>query len=187
MAGALFSNQTFQSQTALEPGEYEDCIFADCQLAGINLSSYVFDHCQWVRCDLSNVVVQETAFRNNSFDECKLLGIHFEDVNTFSLSLHFKDCILNYASFFQLKIPGTEFLGCKMEEVNLEEADLRRAVFRDCMLVNSSFSYANLEEADFRTALQFSINPEHCKLKGARFSRHNLEGLLVSCQIRIEP
>lgn len=186
MAYNFFTNQKFQSLTALTPGEYENCTFIDCQLPGADLSGFVLDHCQWIYCDLSMAIIKGTSIRENFFDGCKLLGIHFEDANPFSISFHFKVCILNYASFFQMKIPGTKFEGCQMAEVNLEEADLRRSGFRECHLLNASFDYARLEEADFRTAYDFRINPVRCKLQGALFSRNNLEGLLNQFGIRME-
>lgn len=186
MAEAYFSNQKFQSVNTLDPGEYEDCVFTDCQLSGTDLSGLVFDQCSWVRCDLSTATIKGTAFRDNSFESCKLMGLHFEDVNSFSLSFSFKDCLLQYASFFQLKIPATEFLECHLEEANMEEADLRRAVFQGCNLTNTGFDYANLEDADFRTAYHFRIHPDKCKLQGARFASNNLEGLLTHYKIKVE-
>ncbi|HAD10829.1 MAG TPA: hypothetical protein DCF33_00170 [Saprospirales bacterium] len=186
MASAYFSNEKFQSINTLEPGEYEDCVFMDCPLTATDLSGLVFDQCRWLRCDLSTAIINGTAFRDNSFESCKLMGLHFEDANPFSLSFTFKDCLLQYASFFRLKIPGTAFLHCQMEEVNLEETDLRRAVFQDCNLLNAGFDYANLEETDFRTAHHFRIHPDRCKIQGARFAAGNLEGLLTHYKIKVE-
>jgi len=48
------------------------------------------------------------------------------------------------------------------------------------------FSRNNLSGVDFRTASNFAIDPEDNKMKGAKFSSENLEGLLKKYGIIVE-
>lgn len=107
-----------------------------------------------------------------------MLGIKFEECNPFLLSFTFEECILNFSSFYQLKIKETKFKNCKMEQVDFTEADLARSMFKNCDLSAAVFSNTNLAKADLFSALNFNIDPELNKITGAKFSSGNLAGLL---------
>ncbi|MFT5214696.1 MAG: hypothetical protein ACI9WV_002428, partial [Patiriisocius sp.] len=56
----------------------------------------------------------------------------------------------------------------------------------DSNLKEAIFNGTNLEQTDFITAFNFEINPEKNHLKGAKFSKENLFGLLSDYKIIIE-
>ena len=114
------------------------------------------------------------------------MGLHFDDCNGFLMSFNFDNCLLNYASFYQLKLKNTRFNQCKLEDVSFEKTDLTNAVFNHCELNKAVFDNTQLEGADFRTAFNFSINPEINNVKKARFSNQNIAGLLDKYKIIIE-
>ncbi len=59
------------------------------------------------------------------------------------------------------------------------------AVFDACDLAGAIFINSNLENADFRTASNFIIDPTDNKIKNARFSPNNIEGLLTKFKIKL--
>jgi uncharacterized protein YjbI with pentapeptide repeats len=94
--------------------------------------------------------------------------------------------LLNFSSFYQLKILNTKFNNCNLEEVDFTEAQISNAVFENCDLKNAVFDQTNLENSDFRTAFNFIIQPNQNKLKNAKFNRDSIEGLLTEFKITIE-
>lgn len=73
-----------------------------------------------------------------------------------------------------------------MQEVDFTESDLNTAKFDNCNLGLSIFKNTILEKADFRTSYNYSIDPESCKIKGAKFARLGLAGLLDKYNLTIE-
>ncbi|HIC30288.1 MAG TPA: pentapeptide repeat-containing protein, partial [Flavobacteriaceae bacterium] len=60
-----------------------------------------------------------------------------------------------------------------------------KANFDNCDLKNAVFEQTNLEQANFFTAINYSINPERNKIKGAKFSKDQISGLLDTYKIII--
>jgi fluoroquinolone resistance protein len=116
-----------------------------------------------------------------------MLGLHFDDCNPFLLSFDFSSCILNFSSFYRLKLKNIRFEDCKLEEAEFVETDLTGAIFKNCDLRGAVFEGAILEHADLRTAFHFSIDPEKTRIKRAKFSVQNVGGLLGKYNIFIEP
>ncbi|MCE2823756.1 MAG: pentapeptide repeat-containing protein [Saprospiraceae bacterium] len=162
------------------PAEYEDCTFRHLDLSGTSLADYSFTDCQFTDCNLSNIAVSNTSFREVRFRNCKMLGILFEDCHTFLLEMSFDNCNLGMASFRALKLPGTVFNACILHEADFSEANMKQAVFRDCDLLDAVFDYTELENADLVSARNYRIHPERNRLKGARFSYPEVEGLLAA-------
>lgn len=184
-ADQSFQNQNFQ-ETSLPLGEYENCNFTNCVFLNADLSGIIFSECSFVDCDLSMATIKGTAFRDTKFKNCKLLGLHFDDCNPFSLSFDFEGCILHFASFFRLKIPRTVFKNCKLEDVEFVETDLSNAVFIQSDLHRAIFEGTNLEGADLRSAFNFSIDPEKNRIQKGKYSSQNISGLLLQHKIIIE-
>jgi fluoroquinolone resistance protein len=84
-----------------------------------------------------------------------LVGVLFQNCNTFLLAFSFKNCILNLISFYQLKISNTRFLNCKMHQVDLTETEAKNTSFLNCDLKGSIFDTTILKNADFSTAFNF--------------------------------
>lgn len=114
-----------------------------------------------------------------------MLGIDFENCNNFSFEVSFESCLLNHSTFFQVNLKNTKFTKTKLQEVDFTEADLSGSSFNNCDLQRAVFGRTNLGKVDFRTAENFTIDPEENRVKGALFSRHNLDGLLMKYQIKI--
>lgn len=179
-------DQEFEKINLIQLAEYENCKFIQCDFSNQDLSGYKFIDCQFILCNLSLVKLQKTVLQDVVFKDCKLLGIKFELSNPYSLSFSFDGCQLNHASFYQLKIPKTIFKQTALVEVDFAETNLYAASFQDCDLSGANFDNTNLENADLRTAYHFSIHPMKNKIKKARFSSNNLNGLLDSFHILID-
>jgi len=131
-------------------------------------------------------ILGETSFRDVSFKDSKLLGLHFNKCNKFLLFMKYENCILNFSSFYQVNLKKTIFKECKLQEVDFVESNLTQAVFLECDLTKAVFNNTILEGADFRTSFNFSIHPSNNRLKKARFSRENVMGLLDGIGIIID-
>ncbi|TWI18844.1 pentapeptide repeat protein [Sphingobacterium siyangense] len=130
--------------------------------------------------------IDGAGFRNAVFKYCKLLGLDFARCSKFVFSFKFEECILDYSNFFGTSLKKTPFLNCSLKEVEFTETNLSEATFNGCNLMGARFLNTNLEKADFRMADNFSIDLEHNKLKKAKFSSLNLEGLLYKYQLDIQ-
>lgn len=181
-----FENQTFEKQELLFQGEYENCTFKSCSFSGQDLSNYTFIECVFEHCDLSSSQVKNTSFKDVKFKHCKLLGVNFSEVNIFLLDIHFEYSMLNYASFYQLKLTKNQFKHCLFEDTDFSEADLTGAQFMECDFRGAMFDQTNLEKADFRSSINYAIDPEANRIRKAKFSREGALGLLSKYDIGIE-
>jgi uncharacterized protein YjbI with pentapeptide repeats len=107
-------------------------------------------------------------------------------VDSLLFSVEFKDCVLDYAKFYTLKLKGTTFSNCSLIAVDFMNSDLTEVVFDNCDLHKSVFVDAVANKADFTTSYNFSIDPEKNKLKKARFSEAGLKGLLDKYDIIVK-
>lgn len=183
------SDETFTkkdfTKTPLESGEYDNCVFSSCIFYESRLTEISFINCVFNDCDLSLAKIENTAFREVEFNSCKMVGVDFEQANGFGLRLSFKNSNLSHAVFFQKDLRKTVFDHCILHETDFTEANLTESRFTQSDLSGCIFDRTHLEKADFREALNFSIIPENNFLKKARFSQHNLAGLLIHSGIEI--
>lgn len=93
---------------------------------------------------------------------------------------------MNHSSFYQLDIRKTVFKNCILNEADFTEANLSNSVFTDSNLSNAVFDRTILDNSDFRNAIDFSIDPNQNQLKKTKFSQDNLSGLLDRLNIIIE-
>ncbi len=166
--------------------EYENCSFINCNFSGANLGKLSFLECEFENCDFSSAKTVGTGFKEVVFRNCKLLGLAFDTCSEFLLSFRFTDCILNFSSFYRLKIPKTIFSNCKLLEVDFTEVELSAASFSGSDLAGAIFQGSRLDNSDFRGAINYSINPQENLLTGARFSLPEVVGLLDVYRIRVE-
>lgn len=185
-----FSDETFEKvnyqEKPLHRGDYENCEFKNCDFSGAQLTDVKFIDCSFISSDLSNLMIKNVALNNVKFSGCKMLGFHFDRCHPFGLSFGFTDCILDYATFYQLKIMKTIFKNCSIREGDFTEADLSHAVFEQCDLDKVIFDNTILDQADLRTAYHFSLNMEKNKAKKAKFAIPGVLGLLSKYDIVIE-
>ena len=72
-------NKANFKETPLKKGEYENCIFRDCEFSETDLSDFIFTDCVFDRCNISVVKMNKASFRDSIFQHCKMLGLHFVD------------------------------------------------------------------------------------------------------------
>jgi uncharacterized protein YjbI with pentapeptide repeats len=72
-----------------------------------------------------------------------------------------------------------------MLEVDFSQADLSGASFMGSDMSGTVFDRSNLEKADFREAVNYQIDPEINKVKGAKFDLEGLPGLLGKWGIKV--
>jgi len=180
----VFNGVNFTEQR-LKKGEYNRCQFTNCLFSGVDLSYMVFSECVFENCDLSNARLNSTSWKEVQFNECKLLGLIFSDSNPFLMAMNFRGCQLNFSSFYQLNLKGSQFQQCSLHEVDFTETNLTGASFHQSDLSGAIFEQTTLEKADFRAAQNYSIDPALNKLKKARFSMPDVVGLLYKLDIQI--
>ena len=182
-----FTDQTFQnlSPTDFQLGEYSDCTFVGCNISNLNFQGTSFENCRFRDCDLSNAKVFKVSFQQVQFQRCKTLGIQFTTANHFLMEFGFEHCQLDYCNFFKLKLKKTKFFHCNLVEVDFSHAELQEASFEGSNLSGAVFDQSNLDKADFRGAVNYRIDPEENKVKGAKFDLEGLPGLLVKWGIKV--
>lgn len=181
----VFKNINY-TEAELPKAEYDNCTFIDCVFTDGYISNITFLECEFIDCNLSMVKSKQTTLNNVKFINCKLVGFPFNTCNDFLMSLNFKGCNLNLASFNNLNLKGTQFNNCNLQEVDFTETDLTGCEFLNCNLNRAIFDKTNLEKTDFSTASDFFINPEINNLKFAQFSKNNVIGLLKKYNIKIK-
>ena len=185
-----FEEQTFEkidyTATPLKKGEYEYCVFRNCDLSRADLSGIRFSDCEFSGCNLSLAVFNQTGLQGVTFKDCKMLGLHFERCNEFGLSVSFQNCSLNHSSFFGVKIKKTVFKNCQLQETDFTDSDLSGSTIENCDFLQATFLNTNLEKADLRSSINYAIDPELNKIKKAYFSLYGVPGLLAKYDIRID-
>ncbi len=183
-------DQTFEKQDYttlhLAKGEYEGCVFNACNFNASNLSNINFIDCTFTNCNLSTASLGNTGLRNVIFSDCKMLGMHFENCNTFLFAVSFTKCYLNLSSFYKCNMKKSVFISCSLHEVDFTECDLSAASFLHCDFHLSVFGNTILEKADLRTSFNYTLDPELNKIKKAKFSLQGSTGLLHKYNIEIE-
>lgn len=174
------------SENPLPKGEYDHCSFVNCNFSGTDLSGINFTECEFNGCNLSLTKTIQTAIRNITFKDCKLMGIHFARCNEFLFAANFENCILDHSSFYKRNLKNTKFINCILKEVDFTECNLSNSIFDHCDLLNTTFDNTILEKADLISSYNYAINPETNRIKKAKFSIAGAIGLLRQYDIEIE-
>jgi len=186
----LFENKEYSSVDfsgqKLSHSEYDSCAFKNCNFSNADISDNDFINCRFDACNFALVKISGSGLKDVEFVGCKLVGINFDHCTDFLFAVGFRNCILDYSSFFGKKLKKTRFIDCTMKEVDFSSADLSGAEFNRCDLSMTVFKQSNLENADFRTAFNYAFDPEVNKMKKAKFSSFGLAGLLGKYNIEIE-
>ena len=178
-------NTDFQKEIFIT-GEYEDCIFNNCNLSNSDLSKTIFIDCVFNNCNLSKAKINNVVFRDVKFNGCKLMGLFFETANEHGLAFSFEHSTLDYSSFHKTKIKTTKFMHCSLKEVDFSSADLSECIFNQCDLLNAHFEMCNLEKADFLTAFNYRFDLDQNKVKGSKHSVHQMKDLFEKYKMIIE-
>ncbi|MBT8190761.1 MAG: pentapeptide repeat-containing protein [Saprospiraceae bacterium] len=174
------------TQDTLKKGEYELCIFINCNFSDSDLSDLLFIECEFIECNLSNCKLYGTSFQEVKFSQSKMLGLQFDSCNDFNLSISFECCKLDHSVFQKMNLSRSSFDDCQMEGVDFEEAEMMDVKLLKCDLLNANFDRTNLENADLSYSRNYRIDPERNNIKGARFSFPEVAGLLEKYNIIIE-
>ncbi len=174
------------TKTTIKKGEYDNCIFSNCNFENVHVSNIQFVECEFIDCNFSNTIIKDFAFKDVNFVNCKMIGVKFNEVNSFLLKISFKDCQLSFSSSYKLKTPFTRFKNCNLVEVDFTETIANNCIFDKIDLKRAIFESTNLYKSDFRTAFNFDLNPQNNYLKNAMFSRNSIDGLLLNHKIIIE-
>ncbi len=180
-----FENIDYSCES-LRDREFYKCKFIGCNFTDSDLRGNSFEECTFEDCNFSMTKIEGVGFRDIVFIGCKILGLDFSRCNQFMFSFKFDNCIMDYCIFFGTKLDKTLFKKCSLREVDFTEANLSSSQFTDSDLTGALFSNTNLEKANFRGASNFSIDPEFNKIKNAKFSSHQLEGLLYKYGLDVE-
>lgn len=188
--GELFTALAAPAQTFTR-ADFAACHFDRCIFAESVFSHCAFTDCHFTGCDLSLARVPGSRFTDVRFASSKLLGVDWAAagdavISKLFLSVHFDDCLLNYASFFGLTLRRGRFVGCIAREVDFREADLTEASCTRTDFADSKFHHTNLTKADFRRATNYAINPATNTVTKARFSLPEAVSLLSGFDIVIE-
>ena len=184
-----FEEQVFEglapNNTDLTGMIFEDCSFIKCNLNGAELKRARFINCQFDASDLSNCNIGNSRFRDCSFTGCKLLGLQWIQTEDLSSPM-FQECNLSFANFSGMKMKKTQLLRCNLRDAEFSGADLSESTFQGSDLLNAKFAATILLKCDFRGAINYLINPTDSKVKGARFSFPEAQGLLYGLGIILE-
>lgn len=164
---------------------YLECTFVGCRFTRADLSSILFEGCTFVECDLSNAKVLETGFQETVFERCKIMGVLFETAKVFLFSIEARESVFNHTSFFGVDLQNSTFAKCTFEQSDFSNALCQGVHFFESSFYLARFENTALQRADFTSARDFSIDPNINKVKGTRFSKDNLSGLLDAHPIEI--
>ena len=183
--GQTFSKKDYR-KSPLEKWEYEHCTFIHCDFSDSDISHIQFSACEFRNCNLSMSKMIATSLQNITFKDSKILGVQFDTCNNFLLEFSFENCILNFASFYGMKIPKTKFRECSLQEVNFTGTDICDGIFENCDLAKTIFDRTNLESVDFRSSYNYMLDPENNSIEKAKFSLSGTPGLLTKYDIIVE-
>ena len=167
--------------------EFEECTFINCDFSDARLSRCIFDRCRFVKCNMGVVKVDGSRFSEVVFEACKLSGVDwtkalYSDILV-SAPFTFLNSVLDYSSFYGLKLQELVIRECRVHDADFRESDLSLADFRETDFADSLFRNTNLSGADLTLAENYRIYIHVNTIKGARFSRYEAFSLLESLEI----
>jgi fluoroquinolone resistance protein len=190
MNNTFIADQDFHgirsSHDTIPMGDYENCTFNNCIFSDSDLSGMNFIECKFTDCDFSLAKLVNSSFRDVKFYGCKLLGLHFDDCNKTGLSAEFANCQLDLSSFYKLNLRNIILKNCNLKEVDFSESNLTNLALENCDLTGAIFKNTILVKTDFRTSYNYSIDPEINRISKAKFSINGVVGLLGKYNIEIE-
>jgi fluoroquinolone resistance protein len=182
MEGLIHDEKTFSKITytgkTIKGREFQSCTFEQCDFSDSDFSYNKFLDCTFINCNLSMMKLLKTTLSSGRFKGCKILGVNFHECENFLFSVDFDDCVLDYSSFINKKMPKTKFSKCSLKEAVFTGAILAGSAFADSNLFETRFNQTDLSAANFVTAHNFDIDPQLNIITKAKFSMHGLPGLL---------
>ncbi|WP_020600827.1 pentapeptide repeat-containing protein [Spirosoma panaciterrae] len=165
--------------------EFEQCTFRKLDLTQAVLNSASFVDCRFEACNLTRAQLKNTKLYDVRFTNCQLTHIDFGQCNPFGFHVDFQTCQLDYTVFLNRKLKKASFIDCSIREAFFLNCELVGTLFTNCNLELTKFEGNDLSQVDFSSSYNLIISPEDNKLKKARFSLHNLPGLLTKYDLVI--
>lgn len=185
LIGKEYKDEIFGNE-AIMYKDFERCSFTNCDFSAADFTGVAFIDCTFISCNFYEAKINYVAFRGALFTDCDFNGVNFSMVDPLLFEIEFKDCLLDYAKFYTLKIKGTVFTNCSLIAVDFMNTDLTGVIFDNCNMHKTVFIDAIAIKADFTTSYNFSIDPERNKLRKAMFSQAGLKGLLDKYEIIVK-
>jgi uncharacterized protein YjbI with pentapeptide repeats len=174
-----------EAETVLAGEPLEDCLIKEIDLSGRKIPSLIvlssiadqvslansriakfrLRDVRWVKCDLSNVVLQGFEAARIEFIDCRMTGMRA--IQCRWKDVLFENCDLRYAQLSNGQIRCSEFKSCNLGDADLRETDLEGAVFTNALLRRADLSKARLRGADLRGAEIEGIAVQPEDLRGA--------------------
>lgn len=168
---------------------FQDCVFMECDFKEVQWVNCKFRDCCFNRCDLSLASVKDSQFKGVRFKESNLMGVNWAAAAWPRVGglerVDFTRCVLNYASFFGLRLKGRKLAGCTALESDFAEADLTGADCTQTDFQRSRFLNTNLTRADFTGAKNYSISPLLNQIQHAKFALPEALSLLYNLEIHL--
>lgn len=180
-----FDNKSFKDEKIVD-SEYQYCTFMGCDFSNASILSSNFIDCEFRDCNLTMLNLEGTILNNVRFYNCKIMGVRFNQCNSFIFQVYFSDSILDYSSFEGFKVQKTLFLNSSLKGVDFTNTNLKQTRFDNCNLDESVFIGTNLQETNFETAYNYTIDLDSNFVKKTRFSKDGLAGLLRNYDIIVE-
>jgi uncharacterized protein YjbI with pentapeptide repeats len=177
------------SAAELSSKEFAECTFVNCDFSGARLSRCIFEECRFIKCNMSVLKVDGSRFSDVVFEACKLSGIDwtkaaYSDILPGS-PFTFLNSVLDYSSFYGLKLQELVMRECRVHDADFRESDLSLSDLRETDFTDSLFRNTNLSGANLTLAENYRIDIYVNTINGARFSRYEALNLLESLDITL--
>ena len=166
--------------------DYENCTFRYCDFTQCDFMAVTFIDCNFFDCNFNDTKINYVSLRGAFFTKCNFTNVNFAMTDQVIYDFGFKDCLLDYAKFYKLKLKKMQFINCSMVSVDFMESDLTEVLFDNCNLRLAVFERTIANKTDFVTSYNYTIDPEKNKLKKAQFSVDGLKGLLMKYDIVVK-
>ena len=179
--------ETVQKQEYISSSEFIDCKFMGCSFVESVFSTCRFISCTFKGCDLSLIQLPGSIFSATRFEDSKIIGVDWTQVNwtatTLGDPISFFNSTLNHATFIGLKLSGIRIKDCIASNVDFRESDLSQSDFSGTDLFDSLFVNTDLTAADLSRARNYQIAPGQNIIKQAKFSLPDAMSLLYNLDI----
>ena len=164
---------------------FENCVFRGCDLKEARFENSKFIECRFESCDLSNFRPTGSRFRQCVFVETKLIGVNWTAAADV-INPEFTDSNLEMAILSGMKLKKSVFTGCNLRDADFSGTDLSDSDLRRSDFAGARFRETNLTKADLRGAVNYLIDPIANRVRGARFSLPEAQGLLAGLGVILE-
>ncbi len=158
------------SNEVIHDRHFDGCVFENCRFSGATFAGCQFSDCLFKSCDLAAARFCDSVLLRVVYESSKLSGIVWAEVRQALFSVEFRECMLNYGSFYAMNLSKSVFLDCTAIDVDFREANLSNVSFAGTDLQDSTFSGTNLAHTDFSNARSYSIDPTQNTLHKTVFS-----------------